>query len=170
MASAPKPKKSALSNVPEGADKNTQKFLEEMRNELIRVSGMAAAALAGGTQKVAGGGLTIVQEVAAQTGLGEGNLAASGWWNIPVGANGENLQLRWGRFTVNNGASKQIDFAQPFTNACFVVIAGGTNVVAGNAQDNAIDVLTTTNPSTTSFNVTTARDGTSNGMYIAIGF
>jgi len=38
-------KKSALSNVPRGSDADTQRFLDELRTELSRVSGMAVDAL-----------------------------------------------------------------------------------------------------------------------------
>lgn len=38
-------KKSALGNVPRGSDPGVQRFLEELRNELIRVSGIAVDAM-----------------------------------------------------------------------------------------------------------------------------
>lgn len=171
MASAPKPRKSALSNTPEISDRNLQKFLEEMRTELIRVSGMAAAALAAAGGKRAGGALTIVQEgpdIDIPTGFGTASLTENGWADIPMGDD-KILQVRWGRFQVTNGQNKKIDFGKAFTTACLAVVAGGTNGAGKDAQDNAIDVVTATPPTTTSFQVTSARDKPTTGFYVAIG-
>lgn len=153
-------KLSALGNVPKGADKDTQSFLDQMRTELIRVSGMAAEALAnGGTTRVS----TTV--AAAATDTGSGSLKQNGWWNFPGG-----LQVRWGRVQVANGENKQVTFAEKFSNECLIVLAGGTSRIAGNAQDNPADAYTRTEPTTSGFRVTTSIDGGTLAHYIAIGY
>lgn len=149
-------KKSALSNVPRGTDKDTQKFLEEMRTELIRVSAMAAAMPAPAP---------VAASIAAVAGVGSGVLKQTGYWDFPGG-----LQIRWGRIPkVNNGQRLQVNFAEKFTTECFVVLAGGTSRIAGNAQDNPVDVYTATEPTTSGFIVTSSIDAPTIGQYFAIG-
>lgn len=153
-------KKSALPNVPRGGDKDTQKFLDEARSEIIRVSGMAAAALdaIGKLPKAA-----AATTVAAATG--SGTLKPIGSWNFEGG-----LQVRWGRIPkITNGQRLQVEFAEKFSNECFIVLAGGTSRIAGNAQDNAVDAYTATEPTTSGFIVTSSIDAPTIGHYLAIG-
>jgi hypothetical protein len=161
-------KKSALSNVPRGLDPATQRFLDEIRSELIRVSSIAASAM-----QAIGSMNRARSTVVVETGVtpppvtsGEGSLKQTGWWNFDGG-----LQVRWGRIPkIKNGGEVRVDFVEKFANECFIVIAGGTSNLDGNAKDNPVDVYTAKDPTTSGFSVTQAVDAGSIGHYFALGW
>jgi hypothetical protein len=154
-------KKAALGNVPKGADADTQKFLEDVKSELFRVSSMAVQALELIKVLQAAASAASSSSTESWSGVAETN----GALNLPA----LGLQVRWGRFTAAKGGSVPVRFREPFTSECFVVVAGGTNTTAGDAQENAVDVDTTNAPTKEGFSATSARDGSTTGMYIAIG-